>query len=481
MDGAAFIFWIVLGVFDGHWNDFFVPMVIVCLVISLLALLFVAAIYGLVSKIEASEPPGMLLELGVLIERGWEKAMHTSTTCALVVLSSLVLCSILFWQDLLWWSALGRGARDQEANRTEEAYRNYERAVEIASPDRKPASLFLLAESYHKADKLTMAERCFVRAIQSAEKEKADNRALSIAAHQGLARVLISQKKYAQAEAVMRECIGLFDSQKAPLQPMHLRVIGDIYAPASSEVQVTLIGSLQILAETCILQGKYDDAESQFEQAMSSIATTAKTNFRLPIVVSIGYAELLASVPHPNEKFIDKAYEAGRKMLADSFGADSSEVGRLEEKFANVYNKIKDQSKAKTHYARAIALLEKNARNGDFQLLKAMNSYAKLLVAEKRYEDAAAIYKEEESLVGGWHGASTDVQIQIDTCHSEYGELLRKLPAASKVSDGGAKESESKFSQSKEVPVKEAQAKSESKDMETRETEGKSESKETED
>ena len=114
MDGSVFMFWLRIGVFDGHWNDVSLQILFVCIVVSFLCFLGVAMLFGLgiqLTKTPTDGKPINLTELGDFIDCGWERSIRTSTTCSIVVLSLLVVFCAAFWNDLVWWTELCRGDR----------------------------------------------------------------------------------------------------------------------------------------------------------------------------------------------------------------------------------------------------------------------------------------------------------------------------------------------------------------------------------
>jgi tetratricopeptide (TPR) repeat protein len=432
MDASAFIFWVSIGVFDGHWNDISLQVLFVCMVISFVFFLLVAAMFGVANKLALPNPERVqvLTELGHLIDSGWERALRISTSCSLVVLSLLAFLCLSFWRDLLWWSEVCRAMRATTEARLHDATDLYEASIEIATSDRKPISLVMVADSFFEQKKNAEAERYFLLAIDAIKGLPNDNRSLLTTAYQGLARAYMNQGKYVQAEAVLRQCVAVFGDGMVPLNMVQIRLMGSVRIP-NPNAAPTMWGTLTLLQQCCIKQNRFDDAKKAFEQNLAMVAEQTKmdssTKLATMLEVTDLYVEMLCDPKVNRVDFVDMAYKAAQKSMSGQFGNQSLAVAKLQLQYADRLKSLNLPEKAKQEYLGALAIYRKDAQQGDFSALKAMNNLAGVYAAEGENEKAEALYKEELDLAGHWHPQSSDVQIQVDTCRADYANLLHKL------------------------------------------------------
>jgi len=428
MDASAFIFWVSIGVFDGHWNDISLQVLFICMVISFLFFLVVAAIFGAANKLSSpnAEPVKVLSDLSVLIDSGWERAIRTSITCSQVVLSLLAILCLSFWRDLLWWSELCRGMRASTEHRLHDATDLYEASTEIATSDRKPFSLVMVADSFYDQKRNAEAERYFLLSIDAIKNLPENDRSLLTTAYQGLARTCMNQRKYAQAEAVVRQCVDVFGDGMAPLHPVQVRLAGSIRIP-NPNPPPTLMGTLTLLEECCVKQGRFVDAQKAFEKNLDMLAAQPNNNLDTILDVCDLYADMLANSKVNRADLVEQAYQSAQKTLASKFGKDSLAVAKLQSQYADRLKSLNLPAKAEQLYLAALKLYRKGVPEGDFSALKTMNNLAAIYAAGGQNDKAEALYKEELELAGQWHQHSIDVQIQLDSCRSDYANLLHKL------------------------------------------------------
>lgn len=434
MDCSAFLFWLTLGVFDGHWNDISLQVLFVCLIVSFLFLLIVSAMFGLGNQLNsgANGPVKILNELGALIDSGWDKALRTSITCSMVVLALLVGLCLSFWRDLLWWSELCRGMRATNEGRT--AAELYEASADIATPDRKPISFILIASDAYDQNNLRKAERYFNQAIESIKSLKGDsNRTLLISAYLGLARTLMKEGRSDTAEQILRQALALFESGKKPLPPVLVRFFGPIQIPSPSPPP-TQIGTYTLVELACVKQGKYAEAQKLFEENLSRFYDMDKPNIKAIITITEMYADMVSELKDEQVKFVNEAYEHALKLVATKFGDGSDELGRIQVSYGNRLKSLGRSEEAVAMYVSAIENLKKTVKESDATLLRTMNNLAGLYAKAGNVEEAEVMYKQEIALVQQWmgllkkwEGLPPDVQIQYDACRADYAKLLRQL------------------------------------------------------
>ena len=428
MDASAFVFWLSLGVFDGLWNDISLQVLFVCMVISFVFLLLVAAMFGLANRMSGrvQERINVLSELGSLIDSGWDKALGTGTTCSLLVLSLLAILCLSFWRDLLWWTELCRGLRASNEHRLEDATDQYERSFEIASNDRKAISLVLEAGSFFDQKRYLEAERYFNRSIDATKILLDDNRGLLVTADQGLARTYMNEAKYAQAEKILRQCVETFGDAKVPLDPVQMRVIGSVRVPNPNPAP-TLMGTLTLLEECCIKQRRFDDAQIAFEDNLRWLSNRPNAEAKSVVDVTDLYADMLANPSVNRVDLIDRAYQEADKLLVEKLGHDNLTVARLQLHYGDRLKALNLPAKALERYLTALAIYKEKPTDGDFSTLQTMNNLAGIYADLGQLKKAEALYKEELELVSHWQKRSSDVQIQVDTCRSDYANLLHKM------------------------------------------------------
>jgi tetratricopeptide (TPR) repeat protein len=426
MDCSAFLFWLALGVFDGHWNDVSLQVLFVCLIISFLFLLIVSALFGLGVQIgEATVPRRIrpLHELGALIDSGWDTSLRTCMSCALVVLAVLAVFCISFWQDLLWWSEVTRGRRATLEKRP--AMVLYEQSAEIATVDRKPISFIYLAREFYLQKNYIDAERYYQLAIEAIKSLPDDNKALLVTSDQELAQTMVRDRQLAKAEVILRQAIATFGNPPAPLRAVQMRLLGSLFIPDPNPGP-TLIGSYTLLESVCIKQGKYTQAEKTFADNLNTFEPLPHPSIRAIIGITELYADHLMQARQNRDLYVDNAYSLAKKLVIDKFGADSEAVGRFEAAYGDRLKLMGRFNDAVAVLQTALAHLHDALKNTDPVELRTMNELAQAYTKIDRFDDAEKLYEEQQERSKTWAAKTPEALIQFDAGKADYAAMLAK-------------------------------------------------------
>lgn len=429
MDSSAFLFWVIIGVFDEGWSELALPVLFVCLIVSFLAFLFICALFGLgvrVTQAKATnEKVRVLSDFGHLIDLGWEPSLRSISNCSVIVLVFLVLFAIGFWKDLLWWSAFSKGMRSASAHHYVEAKEFFQRSVEAADKEREPVSFFLLANNSVEAKEYAEAERQFEEAIDTMVNLPHDHRALEVAAYQGLARSLIEQKKYAEAEQAVLKCVSIFKPDEKPLQPVRLRVIGPFSTPSSTSGP-TLAGSYSLLEEIYAAQGQFDKCKAAFENNFAQYKEQARPSaLEISRVLTI-YSQLLDKAKSSRDDMIDEAYSNAQKLLLEKYGEGSTDVLGITCAYGDRLRAMGRFEAAEKVYGQALAKAGKALDKDHPLTLRIAISMASLYGDMKQFAKSEELFKKTLAAYEAKNDKSAEGQLQIDACREAYAKMLKQ-------------------------------------------------------
>jgi tetratricopeptide (TPR) repeat protein len=428
MDGAAFLFWLSLGVFDNHWKDIPLQVLFVCLIISYLFLLVVAAMFGLAERLKDDSEKSsvrILMHLGTLIDGGWDKALQVGANCSMVVLSLLVAACLAWWRDLMWWTEMSRGLRAETEHRSEDATKFYQSALDIGTKDRIAVSQVMLANVAFDRQELLIADLYFNQAIATADSTRGDNRNLIVTAYQGLVKTLLLEKKYKEAEIAARKCLAVYAKNKTPLPPIYLRLLGDVWLP-SNNAPPTLMGTYTLLEEACVSNGQFEDAKKTFADNLVALRGSKESTASEIIAVTNLYVDLLAGVKPIRLEMLNDAVEQAQTTLTQKYGDNCAAIVELETRYGDRLQALGYPEQAESRYLKAIQVAEAD-KVENFIVLRAMNGLASIYVSSNRLDLADATYKKEIALRDTWKKSSSDDDIEMNTCRADYAALLRKL------------------------------------------------------
>lgn len=436
MDSALCILWIAIGVFDNRWNEITILITILVggLIVNFIALLFIAMLCGLSNRLSTRSKSSikLLSELEQLIDDGWDRAIETVMTCSGAVLTVLIVLGLIFWRDFLWWSEICRGSKASEAGQFRDATTYLEQSVEVAGPDRVPFSYFLLAKVYFKQKQYLDAERQFQHAIQALGSPTPNSQSLLIACNQGLARAFLEQGKYKDAQQASSECLSLFgpsNSNRQPLRPVQLRVIGNWSVP-NSNPGPTLAGSYTLLEEAYVRQGRLEESKKAL---IENLAEAQHQSNREGVAIDVekaveGYMDILVK-DAPKSYVVESIpdiYKRAGAVLAEKFGAESIEWARQQARYGNRLYAAGELEQANTIYENVLTILEKKYPQ-DRTTLSVLNKLGNVLADRGRFTEAEQMYKKVIEIAGKVQNKSSGMRAQIDTCLADYARLLRKL------------------------------------------------------
>jgi hypothetical protein len=171
-------------------------------------------------------------------------------------------------------------------------------------------------------------------------------------------------------------------------------------------------------------QGAWDKAYAAFGRNLDTIRALPRVNPKAIQIATEIFTNLLSPLGANQADYLNKAYEQAMALTQDRFPNDKQLAGRMEASYADRLRLISANDKAESLYLQALEDLKDLDHGDDTVLPRLMNSLAAVYVASGRQDEAEKLFKREQDLLVRWQPKSSDVQVQLDSCRSDYASLL---------------------------------------------------------
>jgi tetratricopeptide (TPR) repeat protein len=445
----------------------------------------------------------------------WSALLLTSQT---LLATQSIQCA--FADDASFKKMMDSGVVALKQSNFEEAIKGFSEAKKVAEQDHNDfylaLSLSRIADVYQRQKKYVEAEPLFKQALTLAEKSKAPGKNVVAMCLGSLGALYIAQNNLPQAESQLKSLIAMLDgagsgevanprflpsaldnlavvyrSQKkfAQAQALYRRAI-PLWEQVAGADDPDTATSMNNLATLYYYERKYSEAEPLFIRALA--IREKKLGAKNPDVINTANHLILvyraekktAEAEELSKRFADavtdegeplpiltgsgvdtdewsKHVQAGREHLkAERYSeaeqelqaaVQEAEKGGVEDRrlaatlynLGHVYAKQKDYAKAESTYKRSLSICEKVCGDKDKEVLKTQTTMAKLYTEQKKYELAEPLFKHviavQEKGLGRDNQAVAEAMTNLAAMYAEAGRKSESASYEKRAKSIGAK------------------------------------------